>query len=489
MDRAAAALEQVDRRLPDGGADALRDRAERCRSDLTLLRELDAIDTLRWTPVGNAPAIERVRSARLPAALARHGIAPGKMPTEEMVRRVNGSFVRDRLLTALDIWLAFAPSASVREVLRGADPDPYRDAVRDATATRDRLRLTELAGQSESLAQPARFAAVLGQHWAVPVKRRREVLEAALRSRPGDLALLMTLGESYPFNRREGADERVRWFQAAVAAHPRNVTAHINLGDALNLKGDLNGAAGTCREVIRLDPKFAPGHNNLGLVLRAMGDLDGALACFREAARLDPKEPKVHYNLASTLRNKGDVTGSIRSYSEALRLVLDQSKEDSTRRTKGGGLGGAVASLEELVRLDPDDANAHNDLAWALATGPDGARDGQRAVEHATRACELTGWKEPRYIDTLGAAHAEIGDFIKAVEYQNKALSFAPFEVARDGGRMRLDLYAQKKPFRDPPWPPASPLRRRARIDRTPTAGPSVKLTRPHRHFWLPIAR
>jgi tetratricopeptide (TPR) repeat protein len=228
------------------------------------------------------------------------------------------------------------------------------------------------------------------------------------------------------------------------------VTAHINLGDALNRKGDLDGAAGACREVIRLDPKFAPGHNNLGLVLRAMGDLDGALACFREAARLDPNEPKVHYNLASTLRNKGDVTASIRSYSEALRLVLAQGKDDSALRTNGG-LGKTVASLEEVVRLDPDDANAHNDLAWALATGPDGVRDGKRAVEHATRACELTVWKEPSYIDTLGAAHAEAGDFIKAVEYQNKALSFAPFEAANGkGGRMRLELYAQKKPFRDP---------------------------------------
>ena len=207
-DRAAAALEQVDRRLPDGGGDAVRDRAERCRADLALLRELDAIDTLRWTPVGNSPGVERVRSARLPAALARHGIAPGGMSAAEAAARVNGSPVRDRLLTALDLWLAFAPSAAVRDVLRAADPDPYRDAVRDAVAARDWNRVAELAGRPEALDQPPRFAAVLGQHPAVPAERRREVLEAALHSRPGDLSLLMALGESYPFARREGADER-----------------------------------------------------------------------------------------------------------------------------------------------------------------------------------------------------------------------------------------------------------------------------------------
>ena len=41
-------------------------------------------------------------------------------------------------------------------------------------------------------------------------------------------------------------------------------------------------------------------------------------------------------------------------------------------------------------RLDPKDARAHNFLAWLLAVGPDGLRDGKRAVLHATRAHLLT---------------------------------------------------------------------------------------------------
>jgi hypothetical protein len=111
---------------------------------------------------------------------------------------------------------------------------------------------------------------------------------------------------------------------------------------------------------------------------------------------------------------------------------------------------GALAAYREALRLDPRYPGAHNNLAWLLAIGPDGVWDGKRAVAHATRACELTGWKEPNFLDTLAAAHAATGDFDRAVEYQKRALSFPGFEQA-DGkaGRDRLRLYARKKPYRE----------------------------------------
>src|SRR5262249_27114956 len=154
-----------------------------------------------------------------------------------------------------------------------------------------------------ALAQPPGFAATLGQHnAAVPADRARVVLGAALRSRPGDLALLMTLGNSYRSKRREWADDRLRWFQAAVAAHPRNAAARTSLGGALHDKGDRDGAIACYREAVRLDPKFAVAQNNLGVALRNKGDLDGAITCFREAIRLDAKFAVAQNNLGNALR-------------------------------------------------------------------------------------------------------------------------------------------------------------------------------------------
>lgn len=47
------------------------------------------------------------------------------------------------------------------------------------------------------------------------------------------------------------------------------------------------------------------------------------------------------------------------------------------------------------------------------------------AIEDATKACELTEWKDRYAISALAACYAEDGDFTKAVEWQTKAVELA----------------------------------------------------------------
>ncbi len=55
------------------------------------------------------------------------------------------------------------------------------------------------------------------------------------------------------------------------------------------------------------------------------------------------------------------------------------------------------------------------------------------------------------FIGTLAAAYAEIGDFARAIEYQDKAQGRYADETERQRGRERLALYREHKPYREEP--------------------------------------
>jgi serine/threonine-protein kinase len=114
----------------------------------------------------------------------------------------------------------------------------------------------------------------------------------------------------------------------------------------------------------------------------------------------------------------------------------------------------ATQEIEKTTGLEsehPDDT--FNSLAWLQATCPDKhARNGAAAVQAATKACELTQWKNESYIDTLAAAYAESGDFDQAIKFQKQSLEMtSASDTDRKGMEERLHLYQQRKPYREEP--------------------------------------
>jgi hypothetical protein len=116
--------------------------------------------------------------------------------------------------------------------------------------------------------------------------------------------------------------------------------------------------------------------------------------------------------------------------------------------------GSAVGTWRAIERQKAErdrQACACDSSAWLEATrvrwfNPQGA------LKLASRACELTDWRNPSYLDTLAAACAANADFDAARDWEQKAI-----ERERNGKlireyQLRLALYAAKKPYRVEEW-------------------------------------
>ncbi len=184
-------------------------------------------------------------------------------------------------------------------------------------------------------------------------------------------------------------------------------------------------------------PLDADDHNNLALALQRQGKLDAALEHLRQAIRLDPEKALYHFNVGNL---------------HAAR----------------GGRSRAVAAYREAIRLKPNFADAHNNLACVLLQ----QENAQEALQHALRAVASGGEQWASYQDTLGRVLLRLGRHAEAVEAFQAAVQTVKqdaegmtearlglVEALAKAGR-REEAQAEKKALLDSTEDPA--IRRRA---------------------------
>jgi len=143
---------------------------------------------------------------------------------------------------------------------------------------------------------------------------------------------------------------------------------------------------------------------------------------------------------------------AVTDYSQAVRLSPKTASYYASRAWAYEQLGkhaNVIADYRAALNISPSDPKRLNGLAWKLATCVDAdCRDGMKAIEYASEACEKTDYRDFLYLDTLAAACAEAGDFKRAVLWQTEVVRLAD-DACRDRMRKRLDLYSDGKPYRE----------------------------------------
>ena len=179
------------------------------------------------------------------------------------------------------------------------------------------------------------------------------------------------------------------------------------------------------------------------------GELDRALRDGEEAVRLNPTS-------AAWKNNRGEVFIKRKEYDKAIAeftALLEQNptyffalynRSEAYVRTRQ--FDKALKDIDPAMENEAKVPGLHMNLARVLATAPDAKlRDGKRAVEAAKKAVDMIKYRDGRFLDTLAAAYAEVGDFDKAVETQQKAIDDPDFmKDDGDGARKRLKLSGEE---------------------------------------------
>jgi rhomboid protease GluP len=209
------------------------------------------------------------------------------------------------------------------------------------------------------------------------------------------------------------------------------VTHLLAQGTQFEVAHQYDRALQSFQEAARRGPHDERPHEQMGTLYLAQRMYDQAIQEYSEAVLLGlPDDPEPRLRLGMAYRMKGDLPKA----QQAFEAALGKNPQTGEAQTLLAELcaeqklfADAIAHYQEALRLEPNLAVAHNNLAWLYATSEDlKYRDPKAALDHAQRAVDLTHWKVAGYIDTLAEAHFANGDYQEAVNIQNKALALEP---------------------------------------------------------------
>jgi tetratricopeptide (TPR) repeat protein len=260
----------------------------------------------------------------------------------------------------------------------------------------------------------------------------------------------------------------------AIAVTSGNDIAHSNLGLFFMQQGrmgeadshfkqalDLIGTTPTGRSIL----SAARVHNNLGLLRAESGQLDEALSHYEEALNLIGDKPTsrnrpsaalAHSNLGNALLQKGQVNDAIAHQRNAVELDPDYADGHynlGTALLRKHEIDEAIVHYERSLQIAPLSAETMNNLAWVLATCPEASlRNGQKAIELAQKADQLSRGQSPVFSRTLAAAYAETGRFNDAIAAAQRSLQLANDQnnsALASKLQKEINLYRANHPRRD----------------------------------------
>lgn len=194
--------------------------------------------------------------------------------------------------------------------------------------------------------------------------------------------------------------------------------AGMNAGIGSLQTGDYAAAIQSFSAVIRSEPAYGQAYNNRGLAYQANGESTLAMADFKQAVKLLPNDPTPYNNRGSIYFSQGDFENAMKDFNQALARDSEFAKAYYNRGAIYLSLGEndkAIAEFDKAIQFTPE--------ITATQVTP---------TQPITTSLELADAASQRYANLpvtyaqRGSAYIGIGDYEKAFQDLNKALTLKP---------------------------------------------------------------
>jgi len=230
--------------------------------------------------------------------------------------------------------------------------------------------------------------------------------------------------------RRGNAAAAVEDFTRAITLSPDDAELYYRCGIARHQAGQSDAARKDLEKAIELDPDLADAWYVIGNLEAGRGQTEAAMSAYAKAVEIQPEHAAAWYNRGNLLFNQSKLQQAVDCWTIAITIQPDLFRAYNNRAAAYDRMdrdAEALADYEKTLLLNPGFVRAWDNLAWLLATSDHKkVRDPARAIQLATKACELSDFKDWNCLNTLATCCAENKDFKAAVSWAKQARELAP---------------------------------------------------------------
>ena len=186
-------------------------------------------------------------------------------------------------------------------------------------------------------------------------------------------------------------DEARAAYERVIALVPEAAVTRSNLGNVLRSQGKLIDAIAAHHAALNCDPAYAKGWINLALTLEDAGEIDAALSAARRASALAPNEPNIRHALGNIELAAGHPEVAVENFLMTLQANPRHGRallNLAVALKEAGATAAGTTALETLLAFEPDNVDAHFNLALNLLSGNEWAQ-GFAAYEWRLRIAGL----------------------------------------------------------------------------------------------------